>query len=159
MDDVFEEEITDEFLAMVEAARAETELSDQIEPRAVKAWYDPARGLVMFEMKNGCVFGFPPPERRYWGLSLASPEQLAEVVIEDGGEVLHWEEIDADISVPGLLLNLLNVKAWYAKWLGGAKSEAKAAAARENGKKGGRPRKNAAGPKRATRRKSAQAGD
>jgi hypothetical protein len=54
---------------------------------------------------------------------------------------------------------MLNVKAWYAKWLGGAKSEAKAAAARENGKKGGRPRKQAAAPKRAGRRKTAQAGD
>jgi hypothetical protein len=134
-------------------------LSDRIEPRAVKAWYDVERGLVMFEMKNGCVFGFPPPPGPYWGLNEATAEQLAQVETEEGGEVLTWEEIDADISVPGLLLHLLNVKAWYAKWLGGAKSDAKAAAARENGKKGGRPRKKAVISKSTGRRKTAQAGD
>lgn len=154
-----DEEITDELRAEYAAARARTELADRIEPRAVRTWYDAREGLVMFELKNGCVFGFPPPEGDYWGLNRATPEQLAEVEPDEEGEVLHWEEIDADISVPGLLLHLLNVKAWYAKWLGGAKSEAKAAAARENGKKGGRPRKKAAAPKRAGRRKTAQAGD
>jgi hypothetical protein len=154
-------EMTDaEFEAMIEAARARTELEDRIEPRAVKAWYDAERNLLMFEMKNGCVFGFPPAENPRWGLSQATPEQLAEVEALDGGEVLHWEEIDADLSVPGTLFHLLNVKAWNAKWLGGAKSEAKAAAARENGKKGGRPRKkNVAAPKRAVRRKAAETGD
>ena len=151
--------IDDAFRAEIAAAHARTELEDRIEPRAVKAWYDGQRQLVMFEMKNGCVFGFPRPENVVWGLSKATPEQLAEVEPIDGGYGLHWEALDADLSVPGLLFNLLNVKAWYAKWLGGAKSEAKAAAARENGKKGGRPRKKAAAPKRASRRKTAQAGD
>src|SRR5215213_510129 len=141
----------DELEAQIAAARARTELEDRIEPRAVKAWYDAGRGLVMFEMKNGCVFGFPPPEDPYWELADATPEQLAKVEVGFGGRVLLWDEIDAGIVVPGLLLHLLNVKAWYAKWLGGAKSEAKAAAARENGKKGGRPRKQAAAPKRAGR--------
>jgi len=152
--------LTDEEVEQI-LARAERgpDPYDEIEPRAVKAWYDRGRHLVMFEMKNGCVFGFPPPVEPRWGLGQATPEQLAEVEAIDGGEALHWEEIDADISVPGLLLHLLNVKAWYAKWLGGAKSEAKAAAARENGKKGGRPRKKAVAPKRAGRRKTAQAGD
>lgn len=126
--------------------------SDEIEPRAVKAWYDAERGLVMAELKNGFVIGFPPPKQRYWGLADATPAQLAEVEVIDGGYALHWEELDADIAVPGLLLHLLNVKAWYARWLGGAKSEAKAAAARENGKKGGRPRKQAASPQPKRRR-------
>jgi hypothetical protein len=149
----------DELEAQIAAARARTEVEDQIEPRAVKAWYDAEHGRVMFELKNGCIFGFPPPADPYWELADATPEQLANVEVDFGGRVLLWDEIDAGIVVPGLLLHLLNVKAWYAKWLGGAKSEAKAAAARENGKKGGRPRKKAAAPKRAGRRKSAQAGD
>ena len=60
-----------------------------------------------------------------------------------GGEGLGWEEMDSHISVPGIMFDLLNVRGWYAKWLGSATSEAKAAAARENGKKGGRPRSKA----------------
>jgi hypothetical protein len=75
----------------------------------------------MFELKNGCVFGFPPPQERHWHLAGASPEQLAQVEADFGGEALHWEELDADISIPGLLLRLLNVQAWHHKWFGGSK--------------------------------------
>jgi len=154
-----DEEITDELRAEYAAARARTELRDRTEPRAVRAWYDADRNLVMFEIRNGCVFGFPPPETPYWGLKGATPAQLAEVEPVENGYGLHWEELDADLSIQGLMVDLLNMKAWYSRWLGGAKSEAKAAAARENGKKGGRPRKQAAAPKRAGRRKTAEAGD
>jgi len=147
----------EEILAQYERATAEGEWSDRVEPRAVKAWYDADRKLVMLELKNGCVFGFPP--RFGEGIEEATPEQLAEVDPAFwGGEALHWEELDADISVPGLVLELLNVKEWYARWLGSAKSEAKAAAARENGKKGGRPRKSTAA-ERPARRKTARTGE
>jgi hypothetical protein len=152
--------LTDEEVARIlERAQRGPDPADEIEPRAVTAWYEAERNMVFFQMKNGCVFGFPPTLSAYWGLNGATPEQLAQVEPEEDGYGLHWEELDADIAVPGLLLHLLNVKAWYAKWLGGAKSEAKAAAARENGKKGGRPRKQSVAPKRAGRRKTAEAGD
>ena len=152
--------LTDEEVEQILArAQRGPDPSDEIEPRAVRAWFDADRRLVMFELKNGCIFGFPPPEDPYWELSEATPEQLGKVEIDSGGRHLWWDEIDAGIVVPGLLLHLLNVKAWYAKWLGGAKSEAKAAAARENGKKGGRPRKQAAKPERKSRRRTSVAGD
>lgn len=159
MENQEDSEVLDDLDRQIAAAIARGEYEDRIEPRAIRAWFDTDRRLVMFELKNGCVFGFPPPEERYWGLRGATQQQLAEVEPISGGEALHWEEIDADISVPGLLLHLLNVKAWYAKWLGEAKSEAKAAAARENGKKGGRPRKQAAKPERKSRRRTTVAGD
>jgi hypothetical protein len=123
----------------VRAAQARGKQDHLIEPWAVKAWYDDAANLVMVQIRNGCVFGFPPREGQ--GIENATPEQLARVSIEpSGGEAVHWEELDADISVPGIMFDLLNVRGWYAKWMGSATSEAKAAAARENGKKGGRPR-------------------
>jgi hypothetical protein len=153
-------QLSDEDVArIISESDREVDLDDEIEPRATKAFYDHARGLVMVELKNGCVFGFPPPKDPYWGLSNATPEQLAGVEAEFDGRVLLWDEIDAGIVLPGLLLHLLNVKAWYAKWLGGAKSEAKAAAARANGKKGGRPRKQAAPPERKGRRRALQTGE
>jgi hypothetical protein len=148
--------LTDEEVeCLLASAERGPDPADEIEPRAVTAWYDAGRGLVMFELKNGCLFGFPPQGDGYPLLNHATPEQLAQVEVE--GEALHWEELDGDVTVPGLLLHLLNVKAWYAKWLGGAKSEAKAAAARENGKKGGRPRKQGTEPKR--RRRTARTGE
>lgn len=146
----------EEWEAHLEEARARSEYEDRVEPRAVKAWYDADRELVMFELKNGCVFGFPRCFGQ--GVEEATPEQLAQVEVLGPGDGIGWEELDAHISVPGLLYYLLNVKEWYAKWLGSAKSEAKAAAARENGKKGGRPRKSTAAG-RPARRKTAGSGD
>lgn len=50
-------------------------------------------------------------------------------------------EIDAALSVPGLLVGLPGTSAYMARRAGQATSPAKAAAARTNGAKGGRPRK------------------
>jgi hypothetical protein len=61
------------------------------------------------------------------------------------GLALHWEKRDVDLSVPGLLAGLFGTKAYMdrerAARAGSATSPAKAAAARRNGTKGGRPRK------------------
>ena len=160
------EELREDWLALPEEEResefaeayARYRYEERIEPRAVKAWYDADRDLVMFALKNGCVFGFPP--RGEDGLGNAAPQQLAQVDPDFWkGEALHWEELDADISVPGIMFDLLNVRAWYAKWLGSATSEAKAAAARENGRKGGRPRGKTQAPKQGGRRGRATGGD
>ncbi|HEY0024862.1 MAG TPA: DUF2442 domain-containing protein [Longimicrobium sp.] len=112
------------------------------EPRAATAWYDEPARVVMVEMKNGCRFGFPPA--LVPGLQEGTPAQLAAVEVWEDGEVLHWEALDADADLNGLMLHAFNVKAWAARYLGSATSEAKARAARENGKKGGRPRGKAA---------------
>jgi hypothetical protein len=159
------DELRDDWLALSDEerqsphaeARARWLHDERVEPRAVRAWYDAERDLVMFEMKNGCVFGFP--SRKGQGLENATPSQLAAVDAETHlGQALHWEELDADISVPGIMFDLLNVRGWHAKWLGRATSEAKAAAARENGKKGGRPRTKAPAAK-PSRRNRATGGD
>ena len=109
-----------------------------VEPEPVSARYDRETHRVLVELNNGCVFGFPA-----WmiaGTSQATPEELENPVILDD-EAVGWEELNADIHVVGLMVDVLNVKALAAKWLGSATSPAKAEAARENGKKGGRPRK------------------
>lgn len=128
-----------ELKAEIRAARKLGRLLDRTEPRAARAEYDAGRGIVMIQLESGCWFGFPPHLGE--GLENATPEQLAGVEIDPGGEGLHWEELDADISVPGVIFNKLNAPAWWARWIASYTSAKKAAAARENGKKGGRPRK------------------
>jgi hypothetical protein len=61
----------------------------------------------------------------------------------DGTAGLHWEALDADFRVSGLLAGVFGTKAYMARRAGQAKSPAKSAAARANGTKGGRPRKQA----------------
>jgi len=111
------------------------------EPRAAAARYDRQLDRVIVELTNGCTFAFPP--RRAQGLEKATEDQLAEVEILGAGHGLHWEALDAHLSIPGLLAGLFGTAAHMARRAGQATSPEKAAAARSNGAKGGRPRRSA----------------
>ena len=108
------------------------------EPRAASARYDRATGRVIVELTNGCTISFPPALAQ--GLERATGDQLGDIQILGAGYGLHWEALDTDLSIPGLLVGLFGTKAHMARNAGLAKSPAKAAAARANGAKGGRPR-------------------
>jgi hypothetical protein len=56
------------------------------------------------------------------------------------GYGLHWEALDVDLSIPGLIAGIFGTRSYMARRAGQATSPAKAAAARANGAKGGRPR-------------------
>lgn len=127
--------------AQIDAALERGRAARLTEPRAVSCRYDRAAGRVIVELVNGCVFAFPPKLAE--GLDSATHEQLAQVEILGSGSGLHWEALDADLSVPGLLAGLFGTRAYMAQQGGRATSAAKAAAARSNGSKGGRPRKTA----------------
>jgi hypothetical protein len=96
---------------------------------------------MLVELTNGCTFTFPPALVQ--GLEEASDTELREVELLGSGSGLHWESRDVDISVPGLLNGLFGTAAHMARLAGRTTSPAKAAAARANGAKGGRPRKSA----------------
>lgn len=113
------------------------------EPRATRARYDRRTGRVLVELTNGCSFVFPA--RSLQGLAGASDAELARIEIMGIGYGLHWPALDANFTVPGLLMGVFGTRAWMASELarraGQATSKAKAAAARANGRKGGRPRR------------------
>jgi hypothetical protein len=113
------------------------------EPRAIAARYDAASGRIVVDLANGCTFAFPA--RALQGLSAATDDELAQVEVLGTGYGLHWEQLDADFTVPGLLMGVFGTRSWMAREqarrAGQATSKAKAAAARRNGAKGGRPRR------------------
>lgn len=131
-------ELTD---AQIDAALKRGKSARLSEPRASAARYDRRRGRIVVELMNGCAFTFPP--RLAQGLETADEDQLAQVEVLGTGYGLHWDALDTDLSVPGLLVGLFGTKAFMARHAGRATSPAKAAAARANGAKGGRPRKSA----------------
>ncbi len=114
------------------------------EPRAASARYDRARKLVVVKLENGALFGVPP--RLLQGLEEASPDQLADVTVSSQGALVVWPKADVAHSLANLLAGVFGANWWLrerAARAGRATSEAKAAAARVNGARGGRPRKTA----------------
>ena len=133
-------ELTD---AQIDAAAERGRIARDHEPRAAAARYDRRRGRVVVELTKGCTFMVPPRLAR--GLETATEDEVAQVEILGAGYGLHWKALDVDLSIPGLLAGLFGTKSYMARHAGQATSAAKAAAARVNGAKGGRPRKAARG--------------
>lgn len=129
-------ELTD---AQIEAANEQGRIAQASEPRAASARYDAKAGRIVVDLTNGATFAFPPALVQ--GLCDAIPEQLAEIEISPSGYGLHWPQLDEDYSVPGLVNGVFGTAKWMAAKAGRTTSAAKAAAARTNGAKGGRPRK------------------
>ena len=114
----------------------------QTQPRAESAYYDTRHSRVVIELTNGCVFMFPAHLAQ--GLRNASARELGEIEVMSHGVALRWPKLDADFTVAGLVSGIFGTRAWMAELGrrgGSVTSEAKAIAVRENGRKGGRPRK------------------
>jgi len=131
-----------DILAQIPAARARAAAERKAGRRAVSARYDRLSGRIVMELSNGYLFGFPAKSSPY--LAKATAKQLAAVELSPSGDGLHWDDLDVDLSVPGLLLSALGRAEQLtelARIAGRSTSTAKAAASRANGALGGRPRK------------------
>lgn len=110
---------------------------------AVSARYDRRTRRVVVALNSGIEFSFATDQAQ--GLAGASAVDLSAIEITPSGLGLHWPRLDADLYVPALLQGVFGSKTWMASLMGKtggqARTKAKTAAARENGKKGGRPRK------------------
>jgi uncharacterized protein RhaS with RHS repeats len=129
-------------LAKADEAVARGKIEQAAQPRATAAHYDARKKVVVIELANGASFAFPPSLAQ--DLEGASAADLSEIEITPMGTGLHWPQLDADLTVDGLLAGVFGSRSWmraHAARAGRARTPAKAAAARANGAKGGRPRK------------------
>jgi hypothetical protein len=98
--------------------------------------YDRNRHALHVTLRSGVEVVLPIDKIKE--LAKATREQLAEVKLIPTGGALEQRELDVDLSLPGLLRDVMGFELQQRR-AARAKSPAKAAAARVNGAKGGRP--------------------
>lgn len=112
-------------------------------PVAVSARHDLLTGRIVISLSTGLDLSFRPQDAQ--GLEASRGEDLSEIEISPSGLGLHFPKLDVDLYIPSLLDGFLGSKTWMAGRMGAAGGKVttpeKAAAARANGKLGGRPRK------------------
>ena len=125
-------------------SKASQPASDEAkEPLALTARYDEKHERIVVELDNGCLFAFPAHQVQ--GLEEADTAALANVELLGGGYALHWPLANASLRIEAALMGIFGSSKWMrqlsAREAGSRTSDRKALAARENGKKGGRPKK------------------
>lgn len=115
----------------------------QPQPRLVFARYDAAADRVLIKLSNGLDLGVPI--YLIARLAGARAEELRDVRIHAAGLELNWPRLQAQLDLPALLATIVRSHRWMARVMGSAGGRAatpvKQAAARANGRLGGRPRK------------------
>ncbi|TAM60188.1 DUF2442 domain-containing protein [bacterium] len=128
--------------AQIEAALGQARAYERFRPKAVAAAYREADDAIAIKLATGIELVIP--RRLLQGLESATPAQLAEMELVDAHSGLHWPSLDVDHYIPALLDGVFGNRRWMSelgKRGGAVRSAAKARAARENGRKGGRPRR------------------
>ena len=131
-----------EILAQIPAARERARRATQAGLRAQWVRYSISQELLFLTLTHGTVIGLTLP--RIPALRRATPRQRAAVELIASGAAVRWEALDVDLSVPALIREAIGeaaLRVLFASEGGRSTSDRKAAAARRNGAKGGRPRK------------------
>jgi hypothetical protein len=110
-------------------------------PHAVSAQYDRRIGRIVIHLSTGLDVAFSPRDAE--GLENATVAQLNAIEISPSGFSIHFPKLDADLYLPALLEGFLGSRKWMASRFGAlggkSRSAAKVAAAKKNGRRGGRP--------------------
>lgn len=121
-------------------------------PKAASARFDARSARMVFEMQNGVTLFVPVGLIQ--GLNSGDSKTLADFELVSDGSQIHWHGLDVQFYIEDLLKGVFGTPSWMStleyhmaeigRKGGSSNSPSKAAASRENGKKGGRPPRKAA---------------
>src|SRR6516162_5968942 len=94
------------------AARAGRQAA-KTEPRAARATYHAKDNTLRIELTNGAAISVPV--KLIPALKGASPSEVRLVEVLGRGGGLHWEALDVDLSVPGLVSSVFAGPEWMAE--------------------------------------------
>jgi hypothetical protein len=123
-------------------ARARGKARAEDASAVVSARYDSDADAIDLRFAGGGSMSIP--RRLVPGLERASETKIQSIVVSPAGDALSWPSLDVDVYVPGLVEHTFGTRLFAAstgRRGGRRRSKAKAAAAKANGAKGGRPRK------------------
>ena len=123
-------------------ARARGKVRAEDASAVVTARYDSDADAI--ELRFGGGGSMSIPRKLVLGLERASEAKIESIVVSPAGDALSWPSLDVDVYVPGLVERAFGTRLFAAstgRRGGHRRSKAKAAAAKANGAKGGRPRK------------------
>lgn len=114
------------------------------ENRAVSLAYDRKRELLVIGLRNGVLVSIPRSHMK--ALKDATPAKIENMQLIGWGSELFWPDLDDGLDLMWFIEHVVGFKTAYSTGREGGvvRSRAKAAAARANGAKGGRPKKKAA---------------
>lgn len=137
-------QIPDAAISEQDVLKAEQRMHKRLQAthHAVAARYDEATHRLQITLDSGIELAVPCTLIQ--GLERSVAQDFDRLELSPTGFGLHVPSLDADIYLPALLQGVFGDRRWMAQQLGrkggGAISPAKSAAARANGKLGGRPR-------------------
>jgi hypothetical protein len=110
----------------------------------IEARYRPSADRYDLLFRGGVMLQIP--RRLLQGLESYSPDDavLKNVEVLGPGSMLHWDKPDIQHYVPDLVIGLYGTEHWMkslGKRMGAVRTARTTRASRENGKKGGRPRR------------------
>lgn len=134
-----------------EARRRATETMGKL-PKAAAARYEKKSRRLVLEMENGITVLVPV--QMIQGLQTDLEKDLSDLRLVSEGTQIHWDKLDVQFYVKSLLEGIFGTRKWMknlnehlaeiGRRGGQAKTKAKTEASRQNGQKGGRPKKKVA---------------
>jgi len=106
----------------------------------IGARYDAAQQAIVLDFRGGASMSIP--RQTLPDLDRLPTSCLQQIVVSPAGDAVSWPELDINVYVPGLVERAFGTRLFAAatgQRGGRTKSKAKAAAAKANGAKGGRP--------------------
>ena len=101
------------FQQQFEQAQAAAEFANLTEPRAITAYYEPNDRTITVRLRSRASFSFPVDIVQ--GLAGAETQDLTQVEVTPMGDGLHWETLDIDFTIAGLLAGRFGTKKWMVK--------------------------------------------
>jgi len=134
-----------------EATRRGTETMSKL-PKAASARYEKKSRRLVLEMENGITVLVPV--QMVQGLQTHLEKDLSDLRLVSEGTQIHWNNLDVQFYVKSLLEGIFGTQKWMnnlnehlaeiGRRGGQAKTKVKTEASRQNGQKGGRPKKKVA---------------